>query len=124
MKYLVCLVFLASVLKGMDEPPFYSPPESPQSHSAPNSPSSIRYTYTRQELLALSSSPLSRYVKDTIKVDEIKRGVELAARAKSVSSLPDEVKGEDKTTSQTVSGACPPGKKGQPYRHRRRYPKR
>lgn len=124
MKYLFCVALMASALNGMDEPPFCSPPESPQSHSAPNSPSSIRYTYTRQELLALSSSPLSRYVKDPIKVDEIKRGVELAARAKSVSSLPDEVKGEDKTTSQTVSGACPPEKKPQPYRHRKRCVKR
>ena len=71
-KHYFCLALLASALNGMEAPlgPIGSPPSSPKSHSAPNSPGPIRYN--REALLALSKSSLARSMDEEIGKAEIK----------------------------------------------------
>lgn len=66
MKYYFCLVLVMSALNGMEAPldQIGSPPSSPQSHSAPNSPGPLRYN--RDQLLAISNSTLSRSMDSTM----------------------------------------------------------
>lgn len=70
MKYYFCLMILVGALNAMEAPPVGSPPPSPQIHSAPNSPT--RYKYTREQLLALGKSTLSRSMDSEIGRVQIK----------------------------------------------------